>query len=563
MSHSLSSPLPPSFRRAPRSATLPADLVLLNATVHTVDAKRPRAEGLAVRGNRIVAVGTSAELQAYVGPRSRVMDLRGRTVVPGFDDAHAHFLGIGFARLDVDLVGTGTFDEVLARVEKAVKARAPGEWIRGRGWHEEKWTAPARGAVRGFPTHAALSAISPDNPVVLERADGHAVLVNAKAMAHFGITRATRAPEGGEIIHDAAGEPTGVFVDNAERLVTLQERTEPELRRALELAMDECLEKGVSSLTDAGASLELIALYKELAATGRLRTRLYVMASGLATMRALGKPESGLAGGLLDVRAVKLYADGALGSRGAALLEPYADDAGNLGLVRTPPEEMLEAARFALAHGFQMGTHAIGDRANRMVLDIYQKALAERPEAKDPRFRIEHAQILDAADIPRFGRLGVLASMQGIHCPSDRPWAPKRLGDARVAEGAYVWRKLLDTGARILNGTDAPVEDVSPIQNFYASVTRASASGQPPGGFDPDQKLTRAEALRSMTLDAAYGSFAEKEKGSIEVGKLADLVVLSQDILSVPDAALMQTEVLATILDGRVLYEKPRGQVLN
>jgi hypothetical protein len=273
-------------------------------------------------------------------------------------------------------------------------------------------------------------------------------------------------------------------------------------------------------------------------------------------MRALGRPESGLAGGMLSVRAVKLYADGALGSRGAALLEPYADDAGNSGLLVTPPEEILEAARFALASGFQVGTHAIGDRANRLVLDAYQKAFAERPEAKDPRFRIEHAQVLDAADIPRFGRLGVLASMQGIHCPSDRPWAPKRIGDARVAEGAYVWRKLLDAGARIVNGTDAPVEDLSPIQNFHASVTRAGADGKPPGGFDPEQKLTRAEALRTMTLDVAYGSFAEQEKGSIEVGKLADLVVLSQDILTVPDSAVIETEVVATIVGGRVLYEK-------
>jgi len=541
----------------PAHAAEPADLVLLDATVHTVDARRPRAEAVAVRGNRILAVGSSAEVGAHVGPRTRVLRLPGRAVVPGFDDAHAHLLGIGFARLDVDLVGTRTFDEVLERVARAVKGRAAGEWIRGRGWHEEKWMRPPAGAVRGFPTHAALSAVSPDNPVVLERADGHAVLVNAKAMALFGVTRATRAPEGGEIIRDAAGEPTGVFVDNAERLVTPEERTEPEVRRALELAMDECLRKGVTSLTDAGAPVEVIALYKQAGAAGKLRTRIYAMASGLATMRALGRPESGLAGGFLDVRAVKVYADGALGSRGAALLEPYADDAGNLGLVRTPPEEMLEAARYALAHGFQVGIHAIGDRANRIVLDAYEKAFGERPEARDPRFRVEHAQILDAADIPRFGRMGVLASMQGIHCPSDRPWAPRRLGDARVAEGAYVWRKLLDTGARILNGTDAPVEDISPIQNFHASVTRRGADGQPPGGFDPDQKLTRAEALRTMTLDAAYGSFAEREKGSIEVGKLADLVVLSQDILAVPDDELMRTEVLATIVDGRVLYEKP------
>ncbi len=510
-----------------------------------------------MRGNRIVAVGANADVAALVGPRTRVLDLGGRTVVPGFDDSHAHLLGIGFARLDVDLVGTRSYAEMVDRVAAAAKTRKPGEWVRGRGWHEGKWDAPAPGAVRGFPTHAALSAVSPDNPVVLERADGHAVLANARAMALKGITRATPPPAGGEIIRDAAGDPTGVFVDNAEGLVEAPEHTPDEVRRALELAMDECLAKGVTSLTDAGAGPDVLALYREAAAAGKLRTRLYVMAAGLPTMRALGRPEIGLGGGLLTVRAVKLYADGALGSRGAALLEPYADDPGNTGLLVTPPGEILEAARFALAHGFQVGTHAIGDRANRVVLDAYEKAFAEHPEVKDPRFRIEHAQILDAADIPRFGKLGVLAAMQGIHCPSDRPWAPKRLGDARVAEGAYAWRKLLASGARILNGTDAPVEDVSPIQNFHATVTRQDANGQPSGGFDPDQKLTRAEALRTMTLDAAYGSFAEKEKGSIETGKLADLVVLSQDILVAPDDALMKTEVLATIVDGRLLYEKP------
>jgi predicted amidohydrolase YtcJ len=374
-------------------------------------------------------------------------------------------------------------------------------------------------------------------------------------MALKWISRETRPPTGGEIIRTPAGEATGVFVDNAERLVEPPERTPDEVRRALELAIDAGLAKGVTSVTDAGAGTDVIALYREAAAAGTLRTRLYVMAAGLPTMRALGRPDPGH--GMLAVRAVKLYADGALGSRGAALLEPYSDDPGNSGLLVTPPEGILEAARFALAHGFQVGTHAIGDRANRIVLDAYQTAFGEIRAAKDPRFRVEHAQILDAADVPRFGTLGVLAVMQGIHCPSDRPWAPKRLGDARVAEGAYVWRKLLDTGARILNGTDAPVEDVSPIQNFHATVTRQDAEGRPPGGFDPDQKLTRAEALRTMTLDAAYGSFAESEKGSIEVGKLADLVVLSQDLLSVPDDALMKTEVVATIVDGKLLYGKP------
>jgi hypothetical protein len=532
----------------------PADLVLTNAVVHTVDAKRPRAEAVAVRGNRIAAVGSLAEVRAFVGPRTRVLDLRGRTVVPGFDDSHAHLLGIGFAQLDVDLTGTRSFAEVVERVRVAVQGRRPGEWVRGRGWHEGKWEAPAPGSVRGFPTHHALTAVSPVNPVVLDRADGHAVLANASAMARAGITGATKAPEGGEVIRDAAGEATGVFVDRAEGLVAPPERAPEEVRRALELAMDECLAKGVTSLTDAGAGVDVIALYREAAAAGGLRTRLYVMASGLPTMKALGRPETGLGRGMLDVRAVKLYADGALGSRGAALLEPYADDPGHSGLLVTPPAEILEAARFALAHGFQAGTHAIGDRANRLVLDAYEAAFRENPQAKDPRFRIEHAQILDALDLPRFGKLGVLAAMQGIHCPSDRPWAPARLGDARVDEGAYAWRKLLDTGARILNGTDAPVEDLSPIQNFHATVTRQDASGRPLGGFDPGQKLTRAEALRTMTRDAAYGSFAENDKGSIETGKLADLVVLSQDILAVPDDRIRQTEVVATIVDGRVLY---------
>jgi len=530
----------------------PADLVLENAVVHTVDPSRPRAEAVAVRGNRIAAVGKTSDVRALVGPRTRVVDLRGRTVVPGFEDAHAHLLGIGFARLDVDLVGTRSYAAVVARVRVAVRGRKPGEWIRGRGWHEGKWDAPAPGAVRGFPTHQALTAVSPDNPVVLERADGHAALANARAMALARISRETAAPAGGEIVRDAAGEATGVFVDNAQALVAPPERTPSEIRRAVEVAMDECLAKGVTSLTDAGAGVDVIALYREGAAGGTLRVRLYVMAAGLPTMKALGRPDPGR--GMLAVRAVKLYADGALGSRGAALLAPYADDPGNTGLLVTPAAEILEAARFALAHGFQVGTHAIGDRANRIVLDAYEAAFRENPSVQDPRFRIEHAQILAAADIPRFGRLGVLASMQGIHCPSDRPWAPKRLGEARVAEGAYAWRKLLDAGARILNGTDAPVEDVSPIQNFHATVTRQDASGQPPGGFDPDQKLSRAEALRTMTLDAAYGSFAESEKGSIAVGKLADLVVLSRDILSVPDDAIMGTEVLATIVDGRVMF---------
>jgi predicted amidohydrolase YtcJ len=539
---------------AAAAAPPPADLVLRGGIVHTVDPRRPRAEAVAVRGGRIAAVGTNADVRPFVGPRTHVVELEGRTVVPGFDDSHAHLLGIGYARLDVDLVGARSFEEVVSRVAKAVAGRRPGEWVRGRGWHEGKWDAAAKGAVRGFPTHASLSAVSPDNPVVLERADGHAVLANARAMAARGVTRETKAPPGGEIVRDASSEPTGVFVDNAESLVTPPERTPAERSRALELAMEACLAEGVTSLTDAGAGVEEVELYRRAAAAGGLRVRLNVMAAGLSTMRALGRPDPGSEDGRLKVRSVKLYADGALGSRGAALLEPYADDPGNRGLLVTPPETLLEASRFALARGFQVATHAIGDRANRLVLDAYEKALAERPGASGLRWRIEHAQVLDAVDIPRFARLSVLAAMQGIHCPSDRPWAPARLGEARVAEGAYAWRTLLDAGARILNGTDAPVEDLSPIRNFHATVTRQDAAGRPPGGFDPAQKLTREEALRTMTLDAAYGSFDEAAKGSIEPGKLADLVVLSQDVLSVPDDAILETRVLMTVLGGQVVH---------
>jgi predicted amidohydrolase YtcJ len=536
-------------------AESPADLVLRGGVVHTMDAKRPRVEALAVRDRRIQATGTNAEIAALIGPGTRIVELAGRTVVPGFEDAHAHLLGVGFARLDLDLTGTVSYAEVVERVAEAARQRKPGEWIRGRGWHEGKWKEPAPDGVRGFPTHHALSAVTPANPVVLERADGHAVLANARAMTLRGITGRTQAPAGGELLLDASGQPTGIFVDNAQSLVAAPERSPEEEARALELAMDACLANGVTSLTDAGADPGVIGLYRREAAAGRLRTRLAVMAAGLATMRALGRPEAD-SGGFLSVRAVKLYADGALGSRGAALLAPYSDDPGNMGLLVTSPDEILTAARYALGHGFQMATHAIGDRANRIVLDTYERALSEARAVRDPRFRIEHAQVLDPADIPRFGRLGVLAAMQGIHCPSDRPWAIARLGPERI-QGAYAWRKLLASGARILNGTDAPVEDLSPIRNFHATVTRQDAHGLPPGGFDAGEKLTREEALRSMTLDAAFGSFAEQDRGSLEPGKQADLVVLSQDILTVPDERLLASEVLATFVDGKLLYAKP------
>jgi predicted amidohydrolase YtcJ len=527
-----------------------ADLVLKNGTVYTLDAQRPKARAVAITGNLICAVGTDKEVAALLGPTTRVIDLKGQTVIPGFSDSHVHLLAIGAARLGLDLQGTRSYREVVERVAGAVKDKKPGDWIRGRGWHEGKWTEPSVPTIRGFPTHDALSAVSPDNPVVLTRADGHTLLVNRKVLELMGITRETAAPK------DAAGRPTGILVDRAQELVHPPKPPPEEMRRALQIALEDCLRKGITSLADAGVDLDAVALYKEAVQQGKLPVRLYVMLSGLETLRRFGKPEVGLGEGLLTIRAVKLYADGAMGSRGAALLAPYADDPGNSGFFTTPPETILETSRYALAHGFQVCTHAIGDRANRMVLDVYEKALRAFPQVKDPRFRIEHAQILDEADVPRFARLGVIASMQGVHCPSDRPWAESRLGRARVQEELYVWRKLRKAGARIINGTDAPMEDLSAIQNFHASVTRQDATGNPSGGFDPDQRMTREEALRSYTLDAAYGAFAEETRGSIQPGKLADLVVLSKDIMTVPDREIMRTEVIYTIVDGKVRLEK-------
>jgi predicted amidohydrolase YtcJ len=535
------------------------DLVLTNGVVYTGEAKLATVEAVAITGGRIAAAGTSQTVARLVGPKTQVIDLKGRTVVPGFEDSHAHVLAVGFAHIDVRLVGAKTYAEVVQRVAAAARERKPGEWILGQGWHESKWSEAPADAVRGFPRHEALSVVTPDNPVVLERADGHAVLVNARALEQMAIAKDTAAPAGGEIIHDDLGNPTGVFVDNAQSLIHPPDRSAAENRRALDLAMEEALAKGVTTLTDAGTTTEATAIYREYAAAGKLSVRIYAMASGLATLKEWKEPRVGLGNGFLSLRAVKLYADGAMGSRGAALLEPYDDDPTNSGLLVTPPEGLLEAARWALPRGFQVATHAIGDRANRIVLDQYETAFREFPGAKDHRFRVEHAQLLDAAEIPRFGRLHVIASMQGIHAPSDRPWAPTRVGMARVTEGLYVWRKLWDAGALIVNGTDAPVEDLSPIQNFYASVTRMGFDGQPPGGFDPDQRMTREEALRTYTKDAAYAQFEEKDRGTLGVGKRADLVVLSRDIMKVPESEILGTEVDVTIVDGRVRYERPAG----
>lgn len=530
------------------------DRVLVNAVVHTLDEARPRAEAVAVTGGRISAVGSSAEVLALKGPQTEVIDLRGATLIPGLKESHGHFVGIGQARMILDLVGTKSWEEVVARVATAVKGRPKGAWIVGRGWHEEKWEKKPAREIRGFPPHDALSAVSPDNPVYLVRADGHAAFANARAMELMKITGDTKPPAGGDVIRDETGRATGVFIDTAKGLIRPPDPTEQDIREAIRLATEECLRKGITFFDDAGVDLKTLALYQELAAKNQLGLRLYAMVGGLENLKKFGPPRPGGPDSFLSIRSLKLVIDGALGSRGARLLEPYVDDPGNTGLWVTDPAVVREGALYGIEHGFQVNVHAIGDAGNRAVLDAYEAAFKAHPEKKDVRFRDEHSQILDEKDIPRFGQLGVIASIQGIHGTSDLPWAAQRLGEARVLEGAYVWQKLRKSGAVLINGTDAPVEDVDPIRSYYASVTRQSEAGLPPGGYQPDQKLTRLEALRSYTKDAYWASFAEANGGVIAPGKWADLTVLSQDILSVPDAEILKTRVLLTMVNGKVAY---------
>lgn len=532
----------------------PPDRILVNGVVHTMDEARPRAEAVAMTGGRITAVGSTADVLALKGPQTEVIDLQRATVVPGLKESHGHFVGIGQARMVLNLVGTKSWDEVVARVAAAVKQRPKGVWIVGRGWHEGKWETKPVGGVRGFPRHDALSAVSPDNPVYLVRADGHAGFANARAMALMKVTKETKAPAGGDVIRDETGQPTGVFIDTAKRLIQPPDPTEADIREAIRLATEECLRKGITFLDDAGADLSTIAIYKELAAKNQLGLRLYAMIAGLDNLKKFGPPQPGGPDSFLSIRSAKLVIDGALGSRGAKLLEPYVDDPGNTGLWVTDPAVVREAALYGIEHGFQVNVHAIGDAGNRAVLDAFEAALKAHPEKRDVRFRDEHSQILDENDIPRFGQLGVIASIQGIHGTSDLPWASQRLGEARVLEGAYVWQKLKRSGAVLINGTDAPVEDVDPIRSYYASVTRQSETGVPQGGYQPDQKLTRLEALKSYTKDAYWGSFAEANGGVIAPGKWADLTVLSLDILSVPDPEILKTRVLYTIVNGKVAY---------
>jgi predicted amidohydrolase YtcJ len=543
----------------------PADLVLLNGRVITMDDARPEAQAVAMAGDRILAVGSDGEVRRHVGPETEVLDLEGRLVVPGFIDGHAHFMGIGEALINLDLTQATSWDEIVGIVEEAARMSGEGDWIVGRGWHQEKWERVPEGAVEGLPTHHGLSAVSPRNPVVLTHASGHAAFVNEEALRLAGIDRAYRPPPGGEVVRDEAGEPTGLLRERAQDAVAaarsraLAERTpeerEAHFRRVVELASSEALSKGVTTVHDAGASFAVIDGFRALAEAGALPVRLYVMVRGESNdVMAERLPEYrmvGVGNHHLTVRSIKRQIDGALGAHGAWLLEPYEDLPGTSGLVLESVEDVTRTAEIALAHGFQLNTHAIGDRANREVLDIYERTFRDHGEPGDVRWRIEHAQHVHPADIPRFAELGVIASMQGVHGTSDAPWVPRRLGDERASATSYRWQDLWRSGAVVTNGTDAPVEDLDPLASFWASVSRQLPDGT---RFDEDQRMTREQALRSYTLNNAYAAFEEELKGSITPGKLADVVVLSRDIMEVPEDRILGTRVLYTIVGGRIAY---------
>ncbi len=551
-----------------RNDTTPsADLILTNAAVYTLNPDQPDVRAVAVRADTILAVGSVEDVAAFQGPQTEVIDLRGRFVMPGFIEGHGHFSGLGLSLIELNFLKAESWQDILGMVAEKAAETPAGEWIVGRGWHQEKWAVEPQHSLHGYPHHRTLSELTPEHPVMLIHASGHALFANEKAMELSGVGVETSDPAGGEIVRDATGKPVGVFEERAMGLIREtyrqyqnslgEEQRKAQWYKGIELAQRECLAKGITSFQDAGSKFYELDAYREMAEQGALDLRLWAMVRHSARdMR--GKLADyrwiGLGDHHLTVRAIKSEVDGALGAYGAWLLEPYNDKPGFSGQNTTPIEEVERIAELAVEHDMQLCVHAIGDRANRVVLDLFEEQFEEHGPDRDWRWRVEHAQHLAVSDIERMARLNAIASMQAIHCTSDAPFVVKRLGMQRAREGAYAWRSLLEAGAVVTNGTDAPVEDVDPIASFYASVTRKrSDSGLL---FFPEQAMTRQEAIYSYTLANAYAAFEEDIKGSLEPGKLADLVVLSQNLLTCPEEEILNTQVDMTFVGGALKYSR-------
>ena len=540
-----------------KSGSAPApptpDLLLLNANVITMAPGQLAAEAIAVSHDRIAWVGTGADARRLYPGATRVLDLHGATVLPGIIDSHTHLMELGKSLLQLNLKDVPSDKEAVERVKRRVATAKPGEWILGWGWDEGKWAAH-------YPDNRALSAVSPNNPVYLVGLHTFAAWANKRALALAGISKNTADPENGKILRDPqTGEPTGILLNRAQKLVEshIPPMTLPQVEKAIELAARECGRNGLTSVHEAKVTPIMVDAFRDLIRQDRMPLRVYTMLDGadpqlVATWLQRGPqmdPQH-----RLTIRAFKLFADGALGSRGAALLEPYSDAPQIRGLMTTPEPTVYDLTRRALQRGFQVCTHAIGDRANRLVLDAYERALREVPTARDPRLRIEHAQVLAPEDIPRFSKLGVIASMQPTHCTSDKAWAEDRLGPQRV-KGEYAWQSVLKTGAHLPLSSDFPGETLNPFYGIYAAITRQDPQGNPPGGWYPEQRLTLAEALRGYTLEGAFAEFEEKDKGSIEAGKLADFTVIDLDPAKVAPKDILNTRVLKTIVGGKVVYD--------
>jgi predicted amidohydrolase YtcJ len=548
-------------------ALQPADLVLRDANIVTLDPLQPHTQALAIRNGRIQALGSDDAIARYVGKQTRVLDLHGAFVTPGFIEGHGHLLQTGESLMQVNVGAAANWDAIVAEVKTAVAKAKPGQWIVGQGWQQTKWNKVPQPNVGGLPLPASLDAVSPDNPVILLHASRHALYANAAALAAAGINDQTPDPAGGSIVRDAHGHAIGMLRDTAAELVytvyekhlaTLSDAARAARReRALQLAVQNEVSKGITSFVDMGEDFATIDWLKQQAAKG-LPLRLYVnvarepvaaLDQHLAEYRTIGYADNHF-----TVRGVgEILSDGALGTRSAWFLQPYSDAPGVTGKNVTPMAEIRQIAEIAARDGFQLSVHAIGDRANREVLDVYQQIFEQDPAAHALRWRIEHAQHLDPADLPRFAQLGVIASMQSIHACSDAPMVVARLGETRAEQGAYAWHKLIESGAMVLDGTDTPVEDTNPIPNFYCGVTRAYRHGQT---FFPAEAKTRLQELKSYTWNNAYALFEDHELGSLAPGKLADLDVFSGDLLTMPADDILRTRVLYTVVGGKVVYAR-------